>query len=146
MAEPISPSYQFAILLNTAYESFLTTLYFHLAEHGYADVQSTHNTALHYLAGGGLSITELAENLHLTKQAASLIVIYLEEHGYVTREPHPKDGRSKMVTLTSKGQSCVQTTETLLAELSNQWTAQLGTDWMHHFMKALDQFIGVAKL
>lgn len=145
MAAPISPSYQFAILLNTAYETFITTLYFHLAERGYGDVQSTHNTALHYLAGGGLSITELAENLRLTKQAASLIVIYLEEQGYVTREPHPQDGRSKLVTLTTKGQSCVETTETLLAELSDQWTAHLGTDWMRHFMKALDQFIEVAK-
>lgn len=145
MAAPISPSYQFAVLFNTAYETFITTLYFHLAERGYADIQSTHNTALHYLAEGGLSITELAENLRLTKQAASLIVIYLEERGYVTREPHPQDGRSKIVTLTKKGQGCVETTGTLLAELSHQWTAHLGAEWMHHFMKALDQFIGVAK-
>lgn len=145
MAASISPSYQFAILLNTAYETFITTLYFHLAERGYSDIQSTHNTALHYLATEGLTITELAENLRLTKQAASLIVIYLEERGYLTREPHPQDGRSKIVTLTTRGQACVQATESLLAELSEQWTAQLGTDWMRHFMQALDQFIGVAK-
>jgi DNA-binding MarR family transcriptional regulator len=145
MAATQSPSYQFAILLNTAYETFITTLYFHLAERGYDDIQSTHNTALHYLDRGEVSITELAENLRLTKQAASLIVIYLEERGYVIRKPHPQDGRSKIVRLTTKGEACVQATETLLAELSNEWTAQLGTDWMHHFMKALDQFIGVAK-
>jgi DNA-binding MarR family transcriptional regulator len=145
MAAPISPSYQFAISLNTAYETFISTLYFHLSERGYEDIQSTHNTTLHYLSGGAITITELAEHLRLTKQAASLIVIYLEEHGYVTREPHPQDGRSKMVRLTPKGEGCVQTTEALLAELSDQWTAHLGTGWMRDFMKALDQFIGVAK-
>ena len=144
MAATQSPSYQFAILLNTAYETFLTTLYLHLAERGYDDIQSTHNTALHVLDRGGVTITELAQQLRLSKQAASLIVMYLEERGYVIRAPHPQDGRSKIVALTTRGQSCVQTTELVLSTLSDQWTSHLGTDWMRHFMKSLHQFIGVA--
>lgn len=48
-------------------------------------------------------MTDLAGRAAMTKQAMRELVVHLEERGYVAVEPHPEDGRAKLVTLTARG-------------------------------------------
>jgi DNA-binding MarR family transcriptional regulator len=81
----------------------------------------------------------LAEFLDITKQAASEMVGYLEQHGSVTRQPHPTDRRGKIVTLTQRGWSCIRETEALLSHLEVQWETILGTKRMEELKIDLRQ-------
>jgi DNA-binding MarR family transcriptional regulator len=87
---------------------------------------------------------ELAEFLDMTKQAASEMVDYLEQHGYVVRQPHPTDRRGKIVTLTQRGWSCIRETEAILSHLEGQWVTIIGAKRMEELKIDLRQLVTVA--
>ena len=80
----------------------------------------------------------------MTKQAASEIVDYLEQHGYVVRRPHPTDRRGKIVTLTERGWSCIRETEAILSHLEGQWATIIGANRMEELKIDLRQLVTVA--
>jgi DNA-binding MarR family transcriptional regulator len=120
------------------------SLHKHLAALGYDDVRPAHGFAFSRLAPDGATGNELAEFLDITKQAASEMVDYLEQHGYVVRQPHPTDRRGKIVTLTNRGWNCIRETEAILSHLETQWTAIIGTKHMEELRIDLRQLVTVA--
>lgn len=59
---------------------------------------------LHVLeCAGDRTMTELADALAVTPRRVTALVDALEADGLVERTPHPTDGRSTVVTLTSSG-------------------------------------------
>ena len=54
---------------------------------GFDDVRPAHGFAFARLAAGGATITQLAEHLDVTRQAASQLVDELIAKGYVERDP-----------------------------------------------------------
>jgi len=107
-------------------------------------VRPAHGFAFHRLTPNGATGNELAEFLDITKQAASEMVDYLEQHGYVVRLPHPTDRRGKIVTLTDRGWSCIRETEAILSQLEAQWTAIIGANRMEELRTDLRQLVMVA--
>lgn len=59
------------------------------------------------LARGDRRLSELADALGITRQAANQVVDQIESAGYVERAPDPSDGRAKRVRLTRRGQRLV---------------------------------------
>ncbi|AKG34121.1 MarR family winged helix-turn-helix transcriptional regulator [Paenibacillus durus] len=55
--------------------------------------------------GGTLLPSKLAQKIGVTKSNISLLLIPLENEGFIRRDPHPKDGRKSVITITSEGQS-----------------------------------------
>jgi DNA-binding MarR family transcriptional regulator len=49
------------------------------------------------------TMRELADSLAVTPRRVTALVDALEEDGLVERNPHPKDGRSTLVTITKDG-------------------------------------------
>ena len=47
--------------------------------------------------------TLLADQLQITKQSVNDLLGHLEQHGYITRQHDPTDGRARIVRLTAKG-------------------------------------------
>ena len=45
----------------------------------------------------------LADQLQITKQSVNDLLRHLEQHGYITRQHDPTDGRARIVRLTAKG-------------------------------------------
>jgi DNA-binding MarR family transcriptional regulator len=64
--------------------------------------------ALLWLAEGPLSLSELAEAVHVDAPYATLIVDNLEERGLVERRTDPADRRRKLVALTAEGKEAAQ--------------------------------------
>ena len=66
-----------------------------------------------------ISIKQIAENLYISHSAASQMVSHLQEKGFITSVVSKKDGRLKVVTLTTKGTHLLQKIEPLWAVLQN---------------------------
>ncbi|MBV9230103.1 MAG: MarR family transcriptional regulator [Chloroflexi bacterium] len=141
MFDIFSSPYGLAVLLDTANRLLVRSLYDRLAAVGYADIHLTHGIVLHLLIPGGATVTELATRLEVTKQAVSQVVIYLEQCGYVVRQPHPHDRRGKIVVLTKRGRDCIRATEAVLAELEKDWSARVGAECMQHLRSDLYHFV-----
>ncbi len=139
-----APSYDLTLLLLLGSRAMIDNLHKHLAALGYEDLRPAHGFAFHRLAPVGATGNELAEFLDITKQAASEMVDYLEQHGYVARQSHPKDRRGKIVTLTDRGWNCIRETEAILSRLEAQWTAIIGAKHMEDLRTDLRQLITVA--
>lgn len=97
-----------------------------VAARGFDDVRPAHGFAFARLSAGGATITELAEHLDVTRQAAAQLVDELAANGYVERHPHPGDARARMITLTSKGRACTRAAEEATAETIRPWVSMLG--------------------
>lgn len=66
---------------------------------------------------GDMTLNDLAAYLYLDKSTTSRVVDALERKGYVTRTPHPKDGRALLLAPTQEGRSLEgRIRESILAE------------------------------
>ena len=93
---------------------------------GFDDLRPAHGFAFARLAAGGATITQLAEHLDVTRQAAAQIVDELIAKGYVERHPHPQDARARLITLTEKGRACTRAADAAIADTIGAWAGMLG--------------------
>jgi DNA-binding MarR family transcriptional regulator len=95
---------------------------------GFGDVRPAHGFAFARLSAGGATITQLAEHLDVTRQAAAQLVDELITKGYVERRPHPRDARARLIVLTEKGRACTQAAEAAIKDALESWEAALGAE------------------
>lgn len=126
MAEEEAVGYELMILFATAFRLAVEELHDELAKIGFDDVRPSHGFIFQKISHGGATGNEIADHLGITKQAASLSIDYLEEHGYVSRKPHPNDRRGKLVVLTERGWECIRATETIFTSIEKRWGKALG--------------------
>jgi DNA-binding MarR family transcriptional regulator len=93
---------------------------------GFGDIRPAHGFAFTRLSAGGATITELAQHLDVTRQAAAQLVDELMAKGYVERRPHPRDARARLIVLTSKGWACTRAAEAAIADTLRRWEEVLG--------------------
>jgi DNA-binding MarR family transcriptional regulator len=93
---------------------------------GYDDLRPMHGFVFQALRGAGLTSTELADRLGVTKQAAGQIVDDLEARGYLRREPHPEGGRRRLVVLTAKAEDHLVAAGQVLHALEAELARRLG--------------------
>jgi DNA-binding MarR family transcriptional regulator len=97
-----------------------------LRTRGFDDVRPAHGFAFARLAPGGATITQLAEHLDVTRQAAAQLVDELIAKGYVERRPHPDDARARLIVLTDRGWACTRAAEAAMADTVGTWAEALG--------------------
>src|ERR1700722_2133667 len=95
---------------------------------GFDDLRPAHGFAFTRLAPSGATITELAEHLDVTRQAAAQLGDELVAKGYVQRSRHPGDARASLITLTSKGWACTRAAEAAMADTVRPWASVLGEE------------------
>ncbi len=81
-----------------------------------------HNT-LSLLAGSAADAQEpwqLAQVLAIGSNHITVVLDRLESQGFVTRGPHPHDGRRRLVRLTPAGRECAERTAALLSDLERR--------------------------
>jgi DNA-binding MarR family transcriptional regulator len=139
-----TPDYDLTFLLALGFRTVVDDLHKQLAVIGYDDIRPAHGFAFQRLAPNGATGNEVAEFLDITKQAASEMVDYLEQHDYVIRQPHPTDRRGKIITLTERGWGCIRETEAILSHLEAQWATIIGVQRMKELRADLRQLIIVA--
>jgi DNA-binding MarR family transcriptional regulator len=101
--ESSPPGPDFAILIVAATRAVADRLERAVRDAGSPHMRPPFGFVIRALAEGGLTLTELAERLGVTKQAAIKVVDEMEAHGFVERRPAPADRRAKILTLTEHG-------------------------------------------
>lgn len=128
MADKEAMGYELTILFATAFRLAVEELHEELAKVGFDDVRPSHGFIFQKISSGGATGNEIADHLGITKQAASLTIEYLVEHGYVSRKPHPSDRRGKLVVLTERGWQCIRATESIFTSIENRWLKEVGDE------------------
>jgi DNA-binding MarR family transcriptional regulator len=72
-------------------------------EAGYDDLRLSFEPYMSTIGAGGTTLSALAQDLGISKQAASQTIIELEKLGYISRDSSKSDGRSKLLQITPRG-------------------------------------------
>ncbi len=130
----------FSQRLRGPYEALLMKVHAGLAAAGYADISPSWGTnVFHYLRGGGLRLTELAERAHTTKQAMRYTVNQLEAAGYVERASDPTDGRAKIIRLTERGWEVRRVADEIMEGIEEECARRLGEARMRQFKGLMEE-------
>ena len=108
---------------------------------GFHEVRPPHGFVLRALAGGGLTLTALAERLGVTKQAALKVVDDMEARGLVARVPSPEDRRAKLLTLTPRGEAARAAALQTSAAIERELREDLGDDAVDAARAVLMRFV-----
>jgi DNA-binding MarR family transcriptional regulator len=76
----------------------------------------------------GSTAAALAAHAGMTKQSMHELITHLEQHGYLTREPDPRDTRARLVRLTPSGRALEREVHLAIANVLEAWQDRLGPD------------------
>ncbi|HTV21777.1 MAG TPA: MarR family transcriptional regulator, partial [Polyangiaceae bacterium] len=100
-------------------------------------LRRSHTSLLPHIDLEGTRITDLAERLGVSKQAASQLVDDLEAAGVVAREPDPDDARARRVVFTRKGREGLLEGLSLLRDMERELSRAIGEESMAELRRAL---------
>lgn len=126
--DPVPDPVPLARLFAIGYRVLVDGLHRRLAERGWTDVRVSYGFVLLAARAGALRGADVAALLGVSKQAASKLVDGMQDAGYVTRQPHERDERVKLVRLTDRGHALLAAVEEIYAELEAQWAGLIGAD------------------
>lgn len=99
-----------------------------LSEAGYGDVLPAHLGVFAHPGPDGQRPGVLALRNHSSKQAMNHLLHQLEQRGYLVREAHPTDGRTRVVRLTERGWAANDVIRLVTVDVEKQWREVLGED------------------
>jgi DNA-binding MarR family transcriptional regulator len=117
---------ELTFLLGLGFQLVLAEFVRRVADAGYPDLRPVHGLAFQVLRGPGVTSTELADRLGVTKQAAGQLVDDLERRGYVRRQAHPEGGRRRLVVLTERATDHLAVAGRVLHGLEAEIAAGIG--------------------
>jgi DNA-binding MarR family transcriptional regulator len=94
---------------------------------GFTDLVGAHLAVVRYPGPENLRPSELAAETGMTKQALNYLLGQLEQLGYLVREEHPDDARSKRIALTERGRAIIPVVRAAVREIEAEWERELGT-------------------
>ena len=118
-SERPNPGPYVGALMRVGWQFVWQRIYSGVLAAGYDDLNPAHIGAFRYPTLDRQRPSALADQLQITKQSVNDLLGHLEQHGYLTREPDPVDGRARVIHLTPKGRKLEKTinTEAKAAEL-----------------------------
>ncbi len=93
---------------------------------GFDDVLPAHLGVFQHPGPDGQRPGMLAQRTHASKQAMNHLLHQLESGGYLVRESHPDDRRTRVVRLTERGWAAVGVIRRTMLRLEQQWEQALG--------------------
>jgi DNA-binding MarR family transcriptional regulator len=127
----------FALLVTIAARAVSDGLLQAHAEAGFDWMKAQYGFVLRALGDEGLGLTELAERLGISKQAALQIVDEMESHGAVRRRVSSEDRRAKVIEVTEKGQTVRSTALRASRGMETRLRRVLGSDAVHDCREVL---------
>jgi DNA-binding MarR family transcriptional regulator len=113
-------------LLRLPWETVQRHMLERLHERGFDDFDPAYLTVFRYPGPQGARPTDVAVQLGISKQALNYLLRELERLGYLEREPHPDDLRSKRIVLTERGAAAVGVIREAVEEMEAAWARRLG--------------------
>ena len=126
-AEPFGPPL-IGALLRIPWEAVQQHMLERLRERGFDDFDRAYFTVFRYPGPHGARPTDVAAQVGISKQALNYLLRELERLGYLEREPHPDDLRSKRIVLTERGIAAVAVIRDAVEEMEAAWEQRLGPE------------------
>ena len=115
-------------LLRIPWEAVQQHMLERLHEQGFDDFDRAYFAVFRYPGPQGARPTDVAARVGISKQALNYLLRELERLGYLEREPHPDDLRSKRIVLTQRGIAAVGVIRDAVAEIEAAWAERLGPE------------------
>lgn len=128
-------------LLRMVWQVHRDWMYERLLAAGYPDVTRAQFALLRYPGIGGMRPSQAADLAGLSKQTVNDLLGELERAGYLKRQPHPTDGRGRIVRFTAKGVRLQRTTHQISRELEAKWAVRIGRKRIDSLKKTLEDMI-----
>jgi DNA-binding MarR family transcriptional regulator len=135
-----------AVSCREAFIALNDVVFTRLAERGHGEVRAAHGAVFQHLDETGTTVSVLADRAQITKQAMAELVVHLEAHGYVRREPDPRDRRAKLVLPTERGREVVAIAQDLVPELEDRITVELGAERIEALRADLEAIRHIASI
>lgn len=132
------------MLLLAGYRKLVDDVLAELARRGHPDARATHYFAMTAIAAGADNASELGRRLSVSKQAAAKTITVLLDHGYISREPDPRDPRRKRIEVTPQGAEVMREADAIFDEFRRQWEARLGARELAVLEAQLTEFAGAS--
>ncbi|MGD9702137.1 MAG: MarR family winged helix-turn-helix transcriptional regulator [Acidimicrobiia bacterium] len=126
-----------ARLLAMAYRTLIDTLHARLRAEDWTDVRRAYGFVLLATRSEPTTVTDLAELLGVTKQAASKLVESMVDSGYLLRTTDPDDARIKRIALAERGRRLLQAVERIYTDLEGEWAAVIGVRSVEQIRRSL---------
>lgn len=105
---------------------------------GFTDLQDAHFAVFTYPLPDAVRPSELARNMHMSRQAANYLIAQLEGLGYLERRA-PPGNTQRLVYLTARGRQVGETIYARLRQLQAEWASEVGHGEFKRFMDVLVQ-------
>jgi DNA-binding MarR family transcriptional regulator len=115
-----------------------------LHDAGFDDVLPAHLGVFQHPGPDGMRPGVLAVRTAASKQAMNHLLHQLEEGGYITRQSHPDDRRTRVVRLTERGWAAIGVIRETMTRLERQWAQALGPELyagLAHALLRLEQVL-----
>jgi len=97
-----------------------------LANKGYKGFKMTYMPVIMNIDSNGTNNNDLALRAKVTKQAMSKVIKELQKSGYISSKTDPKDKRSTIFKLTSRGEGLIQCAKKSVSELMDEYRKLVG--------------------
>jgi len=102
-------------------------------------LRQSHFRVISGVPEGGISVTELAERLGMTKQGCGQFVTQLEESGHLRTDADPDDRRVRRVHRTPKGSRTIAAVTARILEIEGEWSDIVGERRYRTFRRVLEE-------
>ncbi len=131
-------------LLRSPYRKLAKRLYAEMAASGFREIRQSHSVVFRHIAPEGSRLTDLAEIAGLTKQSMAYLIGHLAKHSYVKIFTDSADGRAKLVQLTKRGNSFIESLLKASLRLEDEVGEKMGSarlKTLREGLKALDEAV-----
>ncbi|MEU2288042.1 MarR family transcriptional regulator [Streptomyces sp. NPDC013178] len=130
MPEPLvePPSTSIALMLRAVYNRLTAEIQDAVNAAGLDDFRPVHGNVIPFVPSGGTTVSTLASQLGLSKQAIAQVVEELERLGYVERRVNPSDRRARLLFLTARGRAVRPVAQAASKEVERRWAELIGPD------------------
>lgn len=141
MSSDTRPEPDFGLLFALAFRCYVDHLHAGLSERGFTPVRSAFGPVLRALRARETTLTALAADLGVSKQAAGRIVDDMRDAGLVSQRSDPADGRARILALTERGEAMVNAAIAIATDYEQSLRAQLGETRAKALREALEHVV-----
>jgi DNA-binding MarR family transcriptional regulator len=131
----------FPALLRAARRTYGDAIREALDRAGYGDLPRNGPYVLGAIARTGAPLSEVIEELRVSKQAAGQLVDALVERGYLDRAADPDDRRRVRVALTARGRGAASATRRAVDHVDADLAERVGSTYVSHARTTLAALI-----
>ena len=108
---------------------------------GLDDFRPVHGNVIPFVPEEGITVSELASRVDLSKQAIGQVVEELERLGYVERRVNPKDRRARLLFLTTRGRAVRPAAQAASKAVERRWAELIGPDSLESLRTVLRELL-----